>query len=83
MNKPYHERPDWILKSIVYFCDNYTINGEALSKEKTVAIKTYKNGVGPLTRISNTINMSRPPSWDFWECLAWLHGYMDTGKFLT
>jgi hypothetical protein len=42
MNKPYHARPDWILKSIVYFCDNYTIDGEDLRKYKRGAIAWYK-----------------------------------------
>jgi hypothetical protein len=42
MNKPYHERPDWILKSIRYFCDNYTIDGKDLGEIKRGAIKEYR-----------------------------------------
>lgn len=42
MNKPYHERPDWILKAIGYYCDNYILDGQDLRKFKRGAIKHYK-----------------------------------------
>ena len=73
MNKPYHERPDWILKSIVYFCDNYTIDGEGLRKYKRGAIAEYL--------FSNKAdNIDRALFWSdtkqgfaFWAYLWYLH----------
>lgn len=42
MNKPYHKRPDWILKAIGYYCDNYILDGQDLRKFKRGAISYYK-----------------------------------------
>ena len=72
MGKPYYERPDWILKSIVYFCDNYTINGQDLGDMKAGAIKTY----GKKTKaVYNCLSWSAAPQGElFWECLYWLQG---------
>jgi hypothetical protein len=74
MNKPYHERPDWILKSIVYFCDNYTIDGKDLRKYKRGAIKEYLHPTMRWSRLNDSI-MQRlywdksPQGFDFWDCL--------------
>jgi hypothetical protein len=72
MNKPYHERPDWILKSIVYFCDNYTIDGEDLRKYKRGAIAEYHK--------KNEYNIdvalywyATPQDFRFWAYLWFLH----------
>lgn len=80
MNKPYHERPDWILKSIVYFCDNYTIDGKSLREMKRKAIKTYKN--------SNQVDVRNAFCWsdnevifDFWHSLYWLQGGTGPGAY--
>jgi hypothetical protein len=74
MNKPYHERPDWILKSIVYFCDNYTIDGKSLRKFKRGAIVHYiarDHG----TTIDGSFNFATSPQrHTFWSCLGYLQG---------
>jgi hypothetical protein len=73
MNKPYHERPDWILKSIGYFCDNYTIDGKDLGEMKRGAIKEYLKS--PAGHISNSISFANSPQgFTFWDCLYWLQG---------
>jgi hypothetical protein len=76
MNKPYYERPDWILKSIGYFCDNYTIDGKDLGKMKLGAIETYKRG----DRLSSGDNLNGRLGWEqtqqrynFWASLWYLH----------
>ena len=72
MNKPYHERPDWILKSIVYFCDNYTIDGKSLRKYKRGAIEEYRNPSHKWA-IADSIQHLKwdlsPQGYDFWDCL--------------
>jgi len=84
MNKPYHERPDWILKSIVYFCDNYTIDGKSLRKLKRGAIETYKEHpirweTGGRVSIDDALSWEDTPQHDivseFW-CALW---YLQTG----
>jgi hypothetical protein len=76
MNKPYHERPDWILKSIVYFCDNYTIDGKDLREFKRGAIATYRGGVGG--SIDDSLAWEYTPEYReeglprFWVCLWFL-----------
>jgi hypothetical protein len=77
MNKPYHERPDWILKSIVYFCDNYTIDGEDLQAERQAAIETYrKHRCDNLRRAFDWNNNEK--THDFWHCLYWLQGGLNS-----
>jgi hypothetical protein len=75
MNKPYHERPDWILKSIVYFCDNYTIDGKDLRKFKREAIQTFREKMQ--TCIIGHGAISEMPGFEFWDCLYWLQGGLD------
>jgi hypothetical protein len=75
MNKPYHERPDWILKSIVYFCDNYTIDGKDLRKYKATAIKNHTPGY--ITCSGSWVTTE--PGSDFWDCFFYLH----TGTYLA
>ena len=71
MNKPYHERPDWILKSIVYFCDNYTIDRKSLRGMKRGAIATYHTGSG--TNIDYSLCWeSTKEGFDFWAYLWFL-----------
>jgi hypothetical protein len=75
MNKPYHERPDWILKSIGYFCDNYTIDGEDLGDMKRGAINTYRTGTnGDVNRALWW--MGTPQGNDFWAYLYFLQTAM-------
>jgi hypothetical protein len=79
MNKPYHERPDWILKSIVYFCDNYTIDGKSLRKYKRGAIKYYNAGLRG--NIASSISWdSSPQGWTFW---LYLYGLQERRRDLT
>jgi hypothetical protein len=85
MNKPYHERPDWILKSIVYFCDNYTIDGRDLSDIKAGAIATYRKhpkawGEGDSPSIDDKIRWERSQQYE--ECPAfWVSlWYLQTGE---
>lgn len=74
MNKPYHERPDWILKSIVYFCDNYTIDGKNLGKLKRRAIEIIKKEQlqGRILGLGHF--WTSDPCKNFWDCLYYLHG---------
>lgn len=76
MNKPYHERPDWILKAIGYYCDNYTLDGQDLGKLKRGAIKHYKKNM----HRGRNINWAMP-NWNytpqgfaFWDSLSFLSG---------
>ena len=71
MNKPYHERPDWILKSIVYYCDNYKLDGEDLRKYKRGAIAWFKNHRRDLQNgIFSAFDWSNSPQGDdFWVYL--------------
>jgi hypothetical protein len=81
MHKPYHERPDWILKSIVYFCDNYTIDGEDLRKYKRGAIDIFREAGCPdgiLNRLPSGFDGS-PQGWDFWDCFYWLQTGWEPG----
>jgi hypothetical protein len=80
MNKPYHERPDWILKSIVYFCDNYTIDGKSLRKFKRGAIGIYREAGSPTGIISTFGFGDSPQGWDFWDCLYWLQTGWEPGE---
>jgi hypothetical protein len=84
VNKPYHERPDWILKSIVYFCDNYTIDGKSLRGMKCGAIAEFKKqypGYGNMKEI-DTFWRSALGEY-FWDSLYWLQGgtYSDGSKW--
>jgi hypothetical protein len=74
MNKPYHERPDWILKSIVYFCDNYTIGSKDLQKYKRGAIETLRKAWEPGLDINTALPAwgITPQGFTFWDCLAYL-----------
>jgi hypothetical protein len=77
MNKPYHELPDWILKSIGYFCDNYTIDGKDLGEMKRGAMATYRNPEDPWAQIDDSILQrleweTSPQGFDFWDCLWFL-----------
>jgi hypothetical protein len=74
MNKPYHERPDWILKSIGYFCDNYTIDGQDLSKMKRGAIKEVKNNMTSDRLLGLSSFWCSYLGQYFWDCLYWLQG---------
>lgn len=38
----FHEDPDWIRKSIAYYCDNYKLDGKDLVSKKAGAIETYR-----------------------------------------
>jgi hypothetical protein len=74
MNKPYHERPDWILKSIVYFCDNYTIDGKSLRKYKRGAIKDYLGSSRGGANIDYRLLWDNTDAgFDFWAYLWYLH----------
>jgi hypothetical protein len=71
MNKPYHERPDWILKSIGYFCDNYTIDRKDLGKMKRGAIRKYCSvGSGDVNQALYWDNT--PQGHSFWAYLFFL-----------
>lgn len=74
MNKPYHERPDWILKSIVYFCDNYTIDGKDLCNMKKGAIRQFKHRHRDSAICGCFDFLGSPQGHTFWSCLAYLHG---------
>jgi hypothetical protein len=73
MNKPYHERPDWILKSIVYYCDNYTIDGEDLGKHKRGAIAEYLFSNKGFNIDSALFWTDTKQGFAFWAYLWYLH----------
>jgi hypothetical protein len=76
--KVYENDPEWVKKSIVYFCRNYTIDGEDLSKKAKEALKAYRND-----REKGTTDIDTGICWvetslrfDFWASL-W---YLSTGE---
>lgn len=75
MNKPYHERPDWILKAIGYYCDNYILDGQDLRKFKRGAIEHYKRN--DQTDLGNAFAWCFSPQGD----MFWLHLWrLTTGR---
>jgi len=77
----YEEDPEWVLKSIVYFCKNYTIDGKDLQSKTKGAIETYLG-----SRLGNidqamTWNMT-PQGETFWGDLHFLsEGHRQLGDY--
>jgi hypothetical protein len=64
------ENEEWVLKSIVYFCRNYTINKKDLEGERQNAIKTYLEG--RRGSVANSLYWSDTSFPEFWSDLYYL-----------
>jgi hypothetical protein len=69
--KNFIEDVEWILKSIVYFCQNYTMNGKDMDSKAHSAVKTYLSGRGG--NIDDALNWEHTQQKEgFWSNLWYL-----------
>jgi hypothetical protein len=75
--RKFYDEPEWIKKSIVYFCENYTIDKAPLDKHEALKAYQYPTDQGWRSLDKDAIAYrfdweASVQGYSFWDCLWFL-----------